>query len=634
MCGIAGIVSLTERPLERWELVQSMLDRLVHRGPDGEGQYVNSTGVVCLGHRRLKIIDLSSGQQPMANEDGTVVVSFNGEIYGFHSLRETLIKQGHRFRTKTDTEVIVHLYEEEGVACLQRLTGMFAFALWDERAQTLLVARDRLGKKPLYYAIHDGQFIFASELPALLAVPGLNRELDLVGLDMYFTIGYIPAPHTIFQSIRKLEAGHSLLIHQGEVRKERYWRPQPGPSLDITFAEAKAELLLRLRKAVAVRMVSDVPLGCFLSGGVDSSVVVALMAEQSSQPVRTFSIGFPEADFSELAHARTVARHFGTDHHEFVLDPGGLAIFDELVTDLGEPFADSSALPTWYLSHLTRKSVTVALSGDGGDEAFGGYSWYRTAHCLGIVRAALPQWFLQAGATLAQGGWPDQIKRLGRAAAFSALAPAELYAVQRQVMRPEVRRFLYASEFLDSRTSAGLRWLAEQYEQCENGDVLTRAMATDLTTYLPEDLLVKVDRMSMAHALECRAPFLDTGLVEWALQLPVQFKLDRQGGKILLREAMGDRFPPGFLDRRKQGFSVPLERWFRGDLQQIAEERIVHGPLMTLGLFNQSGLSRILQEHHEGICNHQNTLYALLVLSTWIDRFHASRPPRAYTEVR
>jgi asparagine synthase (glutamine-hydrolysing) len=621
MCGIAGIVSLTEQPVERPDLVQLILDRLVHRGPDGEGQYVNPTGRVCLGHRRLKIIDLSTGQQPMANEDGTVMVSFNGEIYGFQSLRETLIKQGHRFRTKTDTEVIVHLYEEEGVACLQRLTGMFAFALWDERAQSLFVARDRVGKKPLYYTVHDAQFIFASELPALLVVPGLSRALDVQALDEYFTIGYIPAPRTIFQSIRKLEAGHSLFVHQGEVRKERYWSPRPGPPLDITFAEAKAELLVQLRQAVSERMVSDVPLGCFLSGGVDSSVVVALMAEQSSRPVRTFSIGFPEADISELTYARTVARHFGTEHHEFVLDPGSLAVFDDLVAHLGEPFPDSSALPTWYLSHLTRKSVTVALSGDGGDEVFGGYAWYRTARFLSSARAVLPHWLLRAGARLAHGWWPGQIKRLGRAAAFSALAPAELYAVQRQVMRPEVRRFLYAAEFLDSHTFAGLRWLTQQYEQYESGDLLTRAMAVDLKTYMAEDILVKVDRMTMAHSLECRAPLLDTRLVEWALQLPVQFKLDRQGGKILLREAMRDRFPLGFLDRPKQGFSVPLERWFRGDLQQIAEERILHGPLMTLGLFNQAGLSRILQEHHEGICNHQHTLYALLVLATWIDRY-------------
>jgi asparagine synthase (glutamine-hydrolysing) len=621
MCGIAGIVSLTEQPVERPDLVQLILDRLVHRGPDGEGQYVNPTGRVCLGHRRLKIIDLSTGQQPMANEDGTVMVSFNGEIYGFQSLRETLIKQGHRFRTKTDTEVIVHLYEEEGVACLQRLTGMFAFALWDERAQSLFVARDRVGKKPLYYTVHDAQFIFASELPALLVVPGLSRALDVQALDEYFTIGYIPAPRTIFQSIRKLEAGHSLFVHQGEVRKERYWSPRPGPPLDITFAEAKAELLVQLRQAVSERMVSDVPLGCFLSGGVDSSVVVALMAEQSSRPVRTFSIGFPEADISELTYARTVARHFGTEHHEFVLDPGSLAVFDDLVAHLGEPFPDSSALPTWYLSHLTRKSVTVALSGDGGDEVFGGYAWYRTARFLSSARAVLPHWLLRAGATLAHGWWPGQIKRLGRAAAFSALAPAELYAAQRQVMRPEVRRLLYAPELLAFEASAGLRWLTQQYEQCESGDSLTRAMATDLATYIPEDLLVKVDRMSMAHALECRAPFLDTRLVEWALRLPVHYKLDLRSGKVLLREAMKDKFPPGFLDRTKQGFYIPLERWFRGDLRRAIEERVLDGPLRTLGLFSPSGLNRLLREHIDGTSQHQQTLYALLVLATWMDRY-------------
>jgi asparagine synthase (glutamine-hydrolysing) len=319
-------------------------------------------------------------------------------------------------------------------------------------------------------------------------------------------------------------------------------------------------------------------------------------------------------------HARTVARHFGTDHHEFVLDPSGLASFDELVGHLGEPFADASALPTWYLSHLTRKSVTVALSGDGGDELFGGYSWYRTARLLNVV-SALPQGILRFGATLSQGPWQNLVKKFGRAAALSTFPPAGRYAAQRQVMMPEVRRLLYAPGYPCQDESTGLRWLAEQYERGGPGASLNRAMAADLATYMAEDLLVKVDRMSMAHALECRAPLLDAKLVEWALRLPVHFKLDWRGGKILLREAMRNRFPPGFLDRRKQGFNVPLERWFRGDLRRIAEERILHGPLMTLGLFSPSGLSQILHEHNDGICNHEQTLYALLVLATWSDRY-------------
>ena len=511
MCGIAGIVSLTERSLVRPELVSCMLDRLVHRGPDEQGQYVNPTGTVCLGHRRLKIIDLSTGRQPLGNEDGSVMISFNGEIYGFSTIYNGLIERGHRFRTKTDTEVIVHLYEEEGIECIRDLTGMFAFALWDDRSRSLLVARDRLGKKPLYYAVHDEQFIFASELSALLVVPGLSRELDAQAIDLFLTLGYIPAPWTIYQSVRKLEAGHRLMIRHGLVRKEQYWAPIPGPALDIEFPDAKAELHERLRAATAARLVSDVPLGCFLSGGVDSSIVLALMAEQSSGPVRTFSIGFPEKEYSELANARVVARHFGADHHEFIFDPGGVKVLDELVPHLGEPFADCSSLPTWYLSQLARRSITVALTGDGGDELFGGYSWYRTARLLD-AGSTLPSWLLSCGAALAHCRWPNIVKKLGKATVLSALPQSARYAAQRQVITPAVRRLLYAPGFSCQLQSAGLLWLKEQYERCKTGDSLTRAMAADLATYMPEDLLVKVDRMSMAHALECRSPFLDSSV--------------------------------------------------------------------------------------------------------------------------
>ncbi|MGH7164814.1 MAG: asparagine synthase (glutamine-hydrolyzing), partial [Nitrospiraceae bacterium] len=403
MCGIAGMLSLTGRPLERPELVQAMMDRLVHRGPDEQGRFVNPARTVSLGHRRLRIIDLETGRQPLGNEDGSVMITFNGEIYGFQILRDMLLGRGHRFQTKTDTEVMVHLYEEDHAGFLQLLKGMFAFALWDERTQSLLLARDRVGKKPLYYTTHRGMFLFASELQALLAVPELSRELDELALDQYLTLGYIPAPRTIYRQIQKLEAGHSLLVKSGSsgeaLRKERYWAPHGTLQEPIDWQEAKQELVRCLREATALRMVSDVPIGCFLSGGVDSSTVLSFMAELSPQPVQTFSIGFVEEDYSELSHARTIARHFGTDHHEYVLEPDAVGILDELAAHFGEPFADPSALPMWYLAQLTRKSVTVALTGDGGDELFGGYAWYRTAQALEAA-SFVPGWMARMGSCL------------------------------------------------------------------------------------------------------------------------------------------------------------------------------------------------------------------------------------------
>ena len=358
-----------------------MMDRLIHRGPDEGDVYLNASHTATLGHRRLRIIDLVSGRQPLGNEDGSVMITFNLEIYGFQDLQKMLQDRGHRFQTRTDTEVIVHLYEDDGLACLQTLKGMFAFAIWDERSQTLMLARDRAGKKPLYYVIHRDQLFFASELHALLVVPDLPREIDELSLDQYLTLAYIPAPGTIFRNVMKLEAGHYLLVKTGNLHKSRYWFPQSRSVEIMDWQEAQQELISKFRRATALRMVSDVPIGCFLSGGVDSSTVLSFMAEQA-QPVKTFSIGFPEQDYSELAFARVVARHFGTDHHEYVLEPDAVGILERLVMRFGEPFADSSALPTWYLSQLTKESVTVALTGDGGDELFGGYRWYQSSRIL------------------------------------------------------------------------------------------------------------------------------------------------------------------------------------------------------------------------------------------------------------
>jgi asparagine synthase (glutamine-hydrolysing) len=630
MCGIAGIVSLTRRPLKQPERVRRMMDKLAHRGPDEEGFYLNRSGTVALGHRRLRIIDLTTGQQPMANADGSIWISFNGEIYGFQALREQLQARGYQFQSRTDTEVILHLYEEDGVACLKQLTGMFAFALWDESAKTLLLARDRMGKKPLYYAIADGTLTFASELGALMAATTLPRELDELALDQYLTLGYIPAPRTIYRAVKKLEAGQYLLVTGSQAVAHSYWKPEirhPVQSIR-TWQDATHELRERLRVATALRMVSDVPIGCFLSGGVDSSTVLSFMAELSPRPVKTFSIGFPESEHSELPYARIVARHYGTDHHEFVLEPQGIEVLDQLVDHFGEPFADSSALPTWYLSQLTRKSVTVALSGDGGDELFAGYGWYRTARFLDAA-SSVPAWLARGGAWLAGVQGPRVLRRVGKAAQLLRLPAGARHAKLREMVGAEIKERLYTPEFRERTGNQALDWLARRHDSLAATDPLNRMMATDLATYMADDLLVKVDRTTMAHALECRSPLLDSSLVEWVLSLPSSFKLQPASlsqawrspgmeGKVLLRETVKDRFPRGFLDRPKRGFSVPLERWFQNDLRSIVTERVLHGPLTSLGLLQPSGLHGLVHEHFEGQANHAALVWALLVLATWM----------------
>ncbi|WP_447977157.1 asparagine synthase (glutamine-hydrolyzing) [Candidatus Nitrospira bockiana] len=627
MCGIAGMATVTPQALDHPERVRELMDRLVHRGPDEEGVYVNSARTVSLGHRRLRIIDLKTGRQPLGNEDGSVTVVFNGEIYGYRALRDRLIARGHRFRTATDTETIVHLYEEEGPGCLSRLTGMFALALWDEAAGRLLLARDRLGKKPLYYAVTPRAVLFASELDALAHMPEISREIDEEALDAYLTLGYIPAPLTIYRAVRKLEAGHRMMIERGRLRTEPYWSLSPTREAPRSREDAQAEFLRRLREATAVRMVSDVPIGCFLSGGVDSSTVLAMMAELSPQPVRTFSIGFPEEQYSELRYAQVAARHFGTDHHEYILEPDGIAVLDRLVQHFGEPFADPSTLPTWYLAEMTRKSVTVALTGDGGDELFAGYQWYRTARWLDRA-ATLPPRLLNGLAALSRSGGPRLLRRAGKAAALASLPPGLRYATLRQAAAVEVKRTLYEPDFLGRVDGRALGWLAARYDQAPGTDSLNRMMAADLGSYMPEDLLVKVDRMSMAHALECRSPLLDSDLVEWVLALPSTWKLPGptawQGdgaGKWLLRAAMRNRFPEGFLDRPKQGFVVPIERWFKGRLLDVIQTRVLDGGLAGFRRFNPVGVRRLVDEHLDGRANHAQTLWALLVLSAWAARY-------------
>ena len=593
MCGIAGILDLKGRAVEQ-PVLERLCACLAHRGPDDEGFHVE--GNVGLGQRRLSIIDLSSGRQPMSNEDGTVWVTFNGEIYNFLELRTELEAHGHRFATRSDTEVIVHAFEQYGTGCLRRFRGMFAFAIWDQKRRLLFLARDRIGKKPLFYARADGQFVFASELQALLQHPGVRsgRELDPAALDEYLTYGYIPAPGTAFRNVFKLPPGHFLTLdlpeEEGgvgavEPRVEPYWRLEYTPKLDLDEDENEAAegLLEVLTEAVRLRLIADVPLGALLSGGVDSSVVVALMSRLSDRPVKTFSIGFDEKAFNELPYARLVARRYGTDHHELIVRARALDVLPTLVRHYGEPFADSSAIPSYYVAQLTRRYVTVALNGDGGDECFAGYERYlgsgladRYQRIPRPVRVGM----IEPLAALIPGTLPRR-NRLSQAKRFLQVAAqpaARRYLRWVTYFTPEQKQGLYTPEFRARLGEhEGGAWLLHQFadvrrEGCNHLDAL---LATDVRSYLPYDLLVKMDIATMASSLEARSPFLDHKVMEFAARLPARYKLRGTTLKYLLKKVAqaASRCKPG-----------PSQDGFRDAGRQLDAGRAAPAPGRRLAL--------------------------------------------------
>jgi asparagine synthase (glutamine-hydrolysing) len=616
MCGIAGQMALREDATARVDTVSALLKALRHRGPDDEGLFADSTRRVCLGMRRLSIIDLRSGQQPVYNEDGRVACVFNGEIYNFGSLRAELVRRGHVFKSVGDSEVIVHLYEEEGAACLSRLRGMFALAIWDGRRETLLLARDRLGKKPLYYGVAHGRLSFASEIGALYRVPDLRGAVDPAALDLYLTYGYVPAPFSIFTGIRKLPAAHALRVEGGVVRAEPYWRLDDHRPLDGPPDEIGRALLDRLTEAVDLRLISDVPLGCFLSGGVDSSSVVALMSRRR-RGVKTFSIGFKETEFNELSYAREVATLYHTDHHEFIVEPHLTEALPDLARHFGEPFADSSALPTWYLSALTAKHVTVALNGDGGDELFGGYPWYRTAQRLARLARRVPRPVAWA-ASRALRGDGARTARARRLAGRLLASPAERFRSLRTSSVPAVRARLYSPRLRHACDDAANRYLEDVYNAIDADDV-ARMLSTDLLSYVPEDLMTKVDRMTMAHSIESRSPFLDHELVEFAVRIPATLKWDEHGGKAILRRVMGPAFPPGFLERPKRGFSIPVDAWLRGELRGPISRKICGPALLDHGWFDPGAVRAMCEEHWTGRHDWGAELWALMMLAEFSD---------------
>lgn len=607
MCGIAGIVS--DDPRERSAHVGTMLATLEHRGPDEEG-IAERTGAT-IGARRLAIVDVLAGHQPMADESGEIVAVQNGEIYNFRALRTELEARGHHFTTDNDTEVLPHAYEEFGDDFVSRLHGMFALALWDGRRRRLTLARDRMGKKPLVYAWTREGFVFASEIQALLSL-GIDRAVDEQAIRDYLTYGYIGAPRTAFRLIRKVRPGQVLSLSEGSLEERPYWRLSFEPKRRLDEPDAIAALDAAFAKAVTTRLISDVPLGAFLSGGLDSSTVVAYMARASAAPVSTFAIGFTDADFSELRYARIVAERFGTDHHEFVVEPSAADVLPMLVRHLGEPFADSSVIPTYYVAKMARRHVTVALNGDGGDELFAGYDRYRGA-MLAKRLELVPEPLRRLVATLSQRiPDPNLPRAIQRARRFLATLDQSSearylrwigYFVTDDIVGPRLRA-----------TGLDQDWMEPATTEARPSDELERLLAVDMRTYLPGDLLVKMDIASMAASVETRSPFLDHQLIELVTGLPSALKL-RGRSKYLLRRLMRGTLPNEVLDRGKMGFGVPVGRWIRGPLQALVRECLLEGP--ERGYVDQGIVRRVVNDHLAGRSDQTVRVWALLMLELW-----------------
>ncbi len=620
MCGIAGCVHADGRAADP-ALVERMCAALEHRGPDARG--IHAAGPAGLGIQRLRVVDVEGGDQPLYNEDRTVAVVLNGEIYNFRELRRRLEAAGHRFRTDGDTETIVHLYEEEGVDCVRSLDGMFAFALWDESRQRLLVARDRVGKKPLFYSLRAGTLSFASELRALLQDDEVPRDVDEQALDCYLAYGYIPAPLSAFRAVRKLPPATSMVYEGGRVTLERYWRLDYGHKHAVADArELHAPLRETLSRAVRRRLVADVPLGAFLSGGIDSSAVVAAMARETSEPVRTFSIGFDSERFDELEHARLIAERFGTEHEELQVRPDAISIAPRIARHYGEPFADSSAIPSFYLAEMTRRHVTVALNGDGGDESFAGYTRY-AANVLAARLERVPLPLRRLGAGLAarlpesaeEQSARNRIRRLGGSLGLDGPARYERYV---SLFDSDQRARLYSDEYRAALggTDVVAEAIAEPWREASGASRLDQLLEVDVRTYLPGDLLTKIDIATMAHSLEARSPFLDPEMMQFAAAIPAPMKLQGMEKKVILRDALRAWLPDSILDRPKQGFSVPLAEWLRGDLREYSRDLLLDQASFSRARFRPGAVQELLDGHLAGQ-DHSQRIWALLMLEQW-----------------
>jgi asparagine synthase (glutamine-hydrolysing) len=633
VCGIAGKVSVGGNVDAA--LVNAMCSAIEHRGPDSRGTFLHDR--VGLGVQRLRVIDLATGDQPIFNEDRSVVVVLNGEIYNYKELREELRSRGHTFSTDGDTEVIAHLYEEDGKDCVRHLRGMFAFAVWDVRARRLLLARDRLGKKPLVYAYRNGTLSFASEIQALLKDTEIDRATNFDAIDSFLQLQYVPAPLTAFESISKLPPAHTLSWYDGKISVERYWRLSYAPTDQLpTRAEAEEEIRRRLLRATELRLRSDVPIGAFLSGGIDSSAVVAAMAMQSSSAVKTFSIGFDVGEFDERAYAREVSELYATDHHEFVVSPKALEVLPELVWHFGEPFADNSAIPTYYVSQLAREHVTVALNGDGGDENFGGYGRYFTTR-LADKLAARPRSVQLAARKLSQllrtnGRMSGYRSRFAREARLALLDEAGRYAWRMAHVKPEDTAGLYTPAFRrEVDKSVATAFIREPFEASDARDDVNRRIDTDVQTYLPNALLAKMDITSMAHSLEMRSPLLDHELMEYVARLPGSWKVDGSTTKRIFKDALRPWLPPTILDRPKWGFGSPLSHWFRGQLKDLPADILLDPHSVERGWFQESSVRRLIDDHRAERSDNTNRLWALIQLELWLRTFVDTRPRESLT---
>ncbi|OGS17877.1 MAG: asparagine synthase (glutamine-hydrolyzing) [Elusimicrobia bacterium RIFOXYA2_FULL_50_26] len=626
MCGICGWFNYS-KPLERQTdepVLRAMCNSLAHRGPDDEGIHIGRHAA--LGMRRLSIIDIKTGNQPIYNEDKTVTVICNGEIYNFKQLRAELEKSGHRFYTNSDVEVIVHLYEERGTGLLQSLRGMFAFAIFDSKKNLLFLARDRIGKKPLVYTKNDGHLVFASEIKSLLEFPGIEKSVNREAIDLYLTYQYVPSPLSAFNNIFKLPPAHFLICNaDGSTRIERYWNVDFTTKSNFSAREWEERVIDKLNEATRLRMISDVPLGAFLSGGIDSSAVVALMAAGSSTPVKTFSIGFKEEDYSELKYAAQVARHVGSDHHELIVEPGTVDILPKLAWHYNEPFGDSSALPSYYVARETRRYVTVALNGDGGDESFAGYLRYRAfvlSKAVAPVAKTLSAPLLPASSFLLKHTSNANVRRLlNRLNIFlSAMnePPARRNLRWHSIFNDERKAALYSADMrnlLDGKNCSS--HLENLFIGAPANNDIDRLLYTDIMSYLPECLLVKMDIASMANSLEARSPFLDHELIELAAHMPAGLKLHGLTGKYILKKALRNMLPAAILNRKKMGFAIPVHHWFRGDLKNYISDILLSPQFLQRNYFDKNAVERLIKEHNQGAAEHGYRLWSLLMLELW-----------------
>lgn len=617
MCGIAGFVAFDGLSDQAGDIAASMRDVLTHRGPDEAGLHLDARAA--LAHRRLSIVDLGNGQQPMANEDGAIWVTFNGEIYNHEELRPRLEARGHRYRTHSDTETILHAYEEWGDDCVQQFRGMFAFAIWDSRRQRLLLVRDRLGVKPLYYQATDDGVVFGSEIKALLQHPDVTRQWDPEAIDAFLAFQYVPSPLSIYRHIKKLPAAHLMVVERGRSTLRRYWTL---PFTGDVHTEPEPVLLDRLdelvTESVGLRLMGDVPLGAFLSGGIDSSIVVAAMAQLNPGRVITTSVGFAEQAFNELEHARVVAAHLGTEQHEQIVTPDIAELLPTLAWHFDEPFADSSMVPTYYVSAAARRHVTVALSGDGGDELWAGYSRHRVEQWEGRVRG----WLGPVGSRLAGAAarllpldmkGTRSLRHLGLAEA-DACARKHAYSFFEDADRDALLTPDFRAEVAASDPFRGFR---QAYEECPSPDALDRALYVDANTYLIDDIMTKVDRTSMAVSLEAREPLLDHRLLEFAARVPASLKIRGRQGKYLLRRLLERRVPQAIVNRKKQGFEAPIGEWLKGPLSPLVHELFFDGRMQQRGIFRAPAVERLWHEHRTGARDHRHRLWSLVMLELW-----------------